>query len=93
VFNTFVNQALLKAERGDEVEFAYGFARAHNRAMLDFCAVDRRLLATCYVPLRDAEGGSHFVKVRDPAVLDRVKAGDPVVVTLTEALRIEVVAP
>jgi hypothetical protein len=31
--------------------------------------------------------------VRDPAVLDRVKVGDPVVVTLTEALRIEVLAP
>ena len=43
--------------------------------------------------LRDAEGGSHFVKVRDPSVLDRVKVGDPVVVTLTEALRIEVIAP
>jgi predicted TIM-barrel fold metal-dependent hydrolase len=55
VFNTFVNQALLRAERGPDVEFAYGFARAHNRAMLDFCAVDRRLLATCYVPLRDFE--------------------------------------
>ena len=53
VFNTFVNQALLKAERGDDVDFAYGFARAHNRAMLDFCSVDPRLLATCYVPLRD----------------------------------------
>ena len=53
VFNTFVNQTLLKAERGDDVDFAYGFARAHNRAMLDFCAADRRLLATCYVPLRD----------------------------------------
>src|SRR5215470_3092866 len=53
VFNTFVNQALLKAERGADVDFAYGFALAHNRAMLDFCAVDRRLLATCYVPLRD----------------------------------------
>jgi predicted TIM-barrel fold metal-dependent hydrolase len=53
LFNTFVNQALLKAERADDVDFAYGFARAHNRAMLDFCAVDPRLLATCYVPLRD----------------------------------------
>ena len=55
VFNTFVNQTLLKAERADDVDFAYGFARAHNRAMLDFCAADRRLLATCYVPLRDFE--------------------------------------
>jgi hypothetical protein len=43
--------------------------------------------------LRDSLGNSHFVKVRDPAVLDRVKVGDTVVVTLTEALRIEVVAP
>jgi predicted TIM-barrel fold metal-dependent hydrolase len=53
MFNTFVNAALLKAERGDDVDFAYGFADAHNRAMLEFCAVDRRLLATGYVPLRD----------------------------------------
>jgi len=53
VFNTFLNQRLLAAERGDDVEFAYGFARAHNRAMVEFCSVDRRLLATGYVPLRD----------------------------------------
>ena len=43
--------------------------------------------------LRAPDGSSHFVKVRDPAVLDRVKVGDTVVVTLTEALRIEVLAP
>ena len=53
VFNTFVNQALLKAERGADLDFAYGFAKAHNRAMVDFCSADRRLLATGYVPLRD----------------------------------------
>lgn len=53
VFNTFVNGKLLIAERGDDVEFAYGFARAHNRSMQDFCSVDRRLLGTGYVPLRD----------------------------------------
>ena len=53
VFNTFVNGRLLAAERGDDVDFAYGFARAHNRSMLDFCSVDPRLLATGYVPLRD----------------------------------------
>jgi predicted TIM-barrel fold metal-dependent hydrolase len=55
VFNTFVNGKLLAAERGDDVDFAYGFARAHNRSMIDFCSVDRRLLATGYVPLRDFE--------------------------------------
>jgi predicted TIM-barrel fold metal-dependent hydrolase len=55
VFNTFVNGRLLAAERGDDLDFAYGFARAHNRSMLDFCSVDPRLLATGYVPLRDFE--------------------------------------
>ncbi len=55
VFNTFLNAELLRAEHGDDVAYAYGLARAHNRAMIDFCSVDRRLLATCYVPLRDFE--------------------------------------
>jgi predicted TIM-barrel fold metal-dependent hydrolase len=55
VFNTFLNGKLLAAERGDDVEYGYGFARAHNRAMLEFCSVDPRLLATGYVPLRDFE--------------------------------------
>jgi predicted TIM-barrel fold metal-dependent hydrolase len=55
VFNTFVNGRLLAAERGDDVDFAYGFASAHNRSMVDFCAVDRRLIPTGYVPLRDFE--------------------------------------
>jgi predicted TIM-barrel fold metal-dependent hydrolase len=53
VFNTFLNGKLLAAERGDDVDFAYRFALAHNRAMADFCSVDRRLLGTGYVPLRD----------------------------------------
>jgi len=43
--------------------------------------------------LRDAEGDLHFVKARDPRVLDRLKVGDTVVVTYTEALRLEVVTP
>ncbi len=43
--------------------------------------------------LRDASGKSRFVKARDPAVLDRVKVGDTVVVTLTEGLKLEVVTP
>ena len=43
--------------------------------------------------LRDAGGQLHFVKARDPAVLERLKVGDTVVVTYTEALRLEVVAP
>ena len=43
--------------------------------------------------LRDSTGHLHFVKVRDPAVLNRVKVGETVVVTVTDSVRIEVVAP
>lgn len=53
VFNTFANQHLLAAEHGDDLDFAYGIARAHNRAIVDFCSGDRRLLAVGYVPLAD----------------------------------------
>jgi predicted TIM-barrel fold metal-dependent hydrolase len=55
VFNTFHNGHLLRMERGDDLELAYGSARAHNRAMADFCSVDDRLLPTAYVPLADFE--------------------------------------
>jgi predicted TIM-barrel fold metal-dependent hydrolase len=53
VFNTFLNKYLNRLEHADDLDYAYGVARAHNRAMVDFCAVDRRLLATGYVPLAD----------------------------------------
>lgn len=53
VFNTFLNPLLLAAEHGDDLDFAYGLARAHDRAMVAFCSVDRRLLPTGYVPLAD----------------------------------------
>ena len=53
IFNTFESAHLDALEKGDDLDLAYGVARAHNRAMVDFCSVDRRLLATCYVPLAD----------------------------------------
>ncbi|HEY0646963.1 amidohydrolase family protein [Phenylobacterium sp.] len=40
-------------EQMGEVELALETARAHNRMMTEFCGVDRRLLATGYVPLVD----------------------------------------
>jgi predicted TIM-barrel fold metal-dependent hydrolase len=55
VFNTFLSKYLNDLEHGNDVALAYSVASAHNRAMLDFCAADRRLLATCYVPLADFE--------------------------------------
>jgi predicted TIM-barrel fold metal-dependent hydrolase len=42
-------------EEAGEVELALEAARAHNRMMTEFCAVDRRLLATGYVPLIDRQ--------------------------------------
>lgn len=43
-------------EHGDDVGLVYAAARAVNRAMVDFCAADRRLLAACCVPLMDFAG-------------------------------------
>ncbi len=53
VFNTFHNRRLRNWEHSRDLELAYGAARAHNRAMLEFCSVDPRLLPSCYVPLVD----------------------------------------
>jgi predicted TIM-barrel fold metal-dependent hydrolase len=53
LFNTFHNGRLYEWEHGDDLDLAYGAARAHNRGMTEFCAVDDRLLPTCYVPLAD----------------------------------------
>jgi predicted TIM-barrel fold metal-dependent hydrolase len=55
VFNTFANATFVELEHGPDLELAYGVARAHNRAMAEFCSVDRRLLAVGYVPLADLE--------------------------------------
>ena len=40
-------------DQGEDMEMCYAAASAHNRMMTDFCKVDRRLLATAYVPLED----------------------------------------
>jgi uncharacterized protein len=54
VFTTAGLRPLAASDR-DDPEIAYGVARAHNRAMLDFCSVDRRLLPVLYVPLCDID--------------------------------------
>jgi len=56
VFNTFVNGHMARLERTSrDLDLIYGVAETHNRAMLDFCSVDRRLLPTAYVPFADFE--------------------------------------
>jgi predicted TIM-barrel fold metal-dependent hydrolase len=60
VFNTFTNKTLQSVEHAEDLDLAYGLARAHNRAIVDFCAVDARLLPTGYVPLADFERSAAF---------------------------------
>lgn len=52
VFTT-TGLSLFQLEHEDDPALAVEAARAHNRMMVDFCAVDRRLLPTGYVPLVD----------------------------------------
>ena len=61
VFHTFMNGYLREAEQGDDHDFAYGLARAHNRAIVEFCAVDPRLLPVGYVPLADFDRSEAFM--------------------------------
>ena len=61
VFNTFHNRRLRNWEHGGDGELAVGAARAHNRGMVEFCSVDDRLLASCYVPLFDIDAAPGLV--------------------------------
>jgi predicted TIM-barrel fold metal-dependent hydrolase len=51
VFSTFAGTQFMS----DDMEVLYGGTRAHNRAMVDFCHDDRRLIPVGFVPLHDAE--------------------------------------
>jgi len=52
VFTTFCLGNFGLDEAGP-ADLRYAAAQAHNRMMTDFCSVDRRFLATAYVPLTD----------------------------------------
>jgi predicted TIM-barrel fold metal-dependent hydrolase len=47
---------------GEDRALALAAARAHNRMMADFCAGDRRLLPTAYVPLVDFEAAPRIAR-------------------------------
>jgi uncharacterized protein len=55
IFNTFHNTRLCAWEHSGDLDLAVGAARAHNRAMIEFCSADQRLLPTLYVPLADLD--------------------------------------
>ncbi|WP_416897538.1 MAG: amidohydrolase family protein [Minwuia sp.] len=52
VFTTFC-LGNFELDQSDDMELCYAAASAHNRMMTDFCATDRRLLPTAYIPLED----------------------------------------
>jgi predicted TIM-barrel fold metal-dependent hydrolase len=60
IFNSSHMKELHDAEHGDDMDYAYGIARAQNRALVDFCSVDRRLLPVGYVPLADFDLASQM---------------------------------
>ena len=56
VFNTFLSAVPVRPSSTSRTSTSpTASPRAHNRAMVDFCSVDRRLLAVGYVPLADFE--------------------------------------
>jgi hypothetical protein len=78
------------AARAPEGERPAGVYVRQVRALFTITSIDK---AAGGGTLRDVEGQERFVKARDPAVLDRLRVGDTVVVTFTEALRLQVVSP
>jgi predicted TIM-barrel fold metal-dependent hydrolase len=53
VFTTTYLEPLRSLERGDDLDLSYGLALAHNRAIVEFCRADPRLLPVGYLPLGD----------------------------------------
>lgn len=49
-------------EEANNIDLSLAAARAHNRMNVDFCSVDKRLLATGYVPLIDVDAAAVVAK-------------------------------
>ncbi|HET7502182.1 MAG TPA: hypothetical protein VFK02_14290, partial [Kofleriaceae bacterium] len=59
VFTTTYLDPLRDLERAGDPDLLYGLALAHNRAIVEFCATDPRLLPVGYLPLADIERSVH----------------------------------
>jgi predicted TIM-barrel fold metal-dependent hydrolase len=55
VINTFSNLVLQEAEAAGDLPLVRAMSRAHNRAIVEFCAADPRMMAAGYAPLSDLE--------------------------------------
>jgi predicted TIM-barrel fold metal-dependent hydrolase len=62
VFTTSLLGPLIISEHKGDPAFAYELAEGHNRALLDFCSVDTRLLPVGYLPLVDIERTAEFAQ-------------------------------
>lgn len=80
-------EVMARAEPGQPP--AGQFAR-QIQAILIVEAIDKKAQTAT---LRGPLGNSHTIKARDPANLERVKVGDSVIATYTEALSLEVRKP
>ena len=49
-------------DQGNDLDLCFGAADAHNRMMTEFCSIDKRLLATAYVPLEDFDRAEQTAK-------------------------------
>src|SRR3954470_7818411 len=58
VFTTSYLAPLRAFDIEGDVETAAALSRGHNRGMVDFCSIDRRLLPVCHVPSPDCEGAA-----------------------------------
>ena len=59
VFSTFAPAQFLTSR---DLDVVYGGARAHNRALADFCSADPRLIAVGFVPFHDPERAADEVE-------------------------------
>ncbi|MGH7864027.1 MAG: amidohydrolase family protein, partial [Candidatus Binataceae bacterium] len=65
VFTTFAATqfwGVLDRVKGVDPDVVYGGARAHNRAIADFCSDDKRLLAVGFVPMDDPERAERTIE-------------------------------
>ncbi|MBV9995342.1 MAG: amidohydrolase family protein [Caulobacteraceae bacterium] len=62
VFDSFMRASLRDAEKGDDLDYLYGLAQTHNRAIVAFCSADRRLLPVGYLPMADVQRSNEMAR-------------------------------
>ena len=63
VFPTSPNVWLESLEYGDDIDMLYSVAEATNRAQIDFCSDDKRLLPVTYIPLANIDRSIEIAKL------------------------------